>query len=212
MKRTKPMWVNTRIVLDMETGAVLEREGYEYRGPVALCDRSLQNQAQTNATNYGTSATGLSSYMTPLLESWAGGNAPGYGQGGVNQMTAAAQTEAGAASNQQQQQGLLHALRTGNAAGVGAEDVGAAVGAGQNQTQAVQNVLSRNAQLKAQQQTGAMNMLGSLYGTDVGAQTNNLNTAINAGNSGWFQNMLGFMNAAGSGMRGAGSMGASFGG
>jgi hypothetical protein len=125
--------------------------------------------------------------MTPLLESWAGGNAPGYGQGAVNQMTAAAQTAAGSASNAAQQGGLLRALRTGNAAGVAAGDVAGAVGAGQNQTQAVEDILSQNAQLKAQQQTGALNMLGSLYGTDVTGQTNNLNTQLKAGQSGWLQ-------------------------
>jgi hypothetical protein len=102
-------------------------------------------------------------------------------------MTAAAQTAAGSASNAAQQGGLLRALRTGNAAGVAAGDVAGAVGAGQNQTQAVEDILSQNAQLKAQQQTGALNMLGSLYGTDVTGQTNNLNTQLKAGQSGWLQ-------------------------
>ena len=106
-------------------------------------------------------------------------------------MTSAAQTAAGAASNQAKQSGLLRALRTGNAAGVAAGDVSAAVNSGQNQTQAVEDILGQNAQLKAQQQTGALNMLGSLYGTDVTGQTNNLDAALKAGDSGWFQNMLG---------------------
>jgi hypothetical protein len=179
--------ISTRVVVDMETGAVLERESLQYCGPVALCDRSVQNAASTAASTEGTQASGIGSYMTPLLESWAGGNAPGYGQGAVNQMTAAAQTAAGSASNAAQQGGLLRALRTGNAAGVAAGDVAGAVGAGQNQTQAVEDILSQNAQLKAQQQTGALNMLGSLYGTDVTGQTNNLNTQLKAGQSGWLQ-------------------------
>ena len=118
----------------------------------------------TAASTEGAQATSIGSYMTPQLESWAGGNAPGYGQGAVNQMTSAAQTAAGAASNQAKQSGLLRALRTGNAAGVAAGDVSAAVNSGQNQTQAVEDILGLNAQLKAQQQTGALNMLGSLYG------------------------------------------------
>ena len=192
-----PMRINTRVVLDMATGAVLERTGFDYCGPVARCDRSVQNQDTSNLTNLSTGASGISSYMTPLLESWAGGNAPGYGQGAVNQMTSAAQTAAGAASNQAKQSGLLRALRTGNAAGVAAGDVSAAVNSGQNQTQAVEDILGQNAQLKAQQQTGALNMLGSLYGTDVTGQTNNLNTALKAGQTGWFQNMLSGINALG---------------
>lgn len=189
------MWVNTRVVLDMATGAVLERTGFDYCGPVALCDRSVQNAAETAASTEGAQATGIGSYLTPQLMSWGSGAAPGYGQGAVNQMTSAAQTAAGAASNQAKQSGLLRALRTGNAAGVAAGDVSAAVNSGQNQTQAVEDILGQNAQLKAQQQTGALNMLGSLYGTDVTGQTNNLDTALKAGQTGWFQNMLGGINA-----------------
>ena len=150
----------------------------------------MKNAAQTAASTEGAQATSIGSYITPQLESWAGGNAPGYGQGAVNQMTSAAQTAAGAASNQAKQSGLLRALRTGNAAGVAAGDVSAAVNSGQNQTQAVEDVLGLNAQLKAQQQTGALNMLGSLYGEDVTGQISNLNTALGADMTGWYQNML----------------------
>lgn len=31
-------WINTRVVIDMTTGAVLEREGYFYRGPIAAAE------------------------------------------------------------------------------------------------------------------------------------------------------------------------------
>ena len=51
----------------------------------------------------------------------------------------------------------------------------------------MEDILGQNAQLKAQQQTGALNMLGSLYGTDVTGQTNNLDTALKAGQTGWLQ-------------------------
>lgn len=185
------MRVNTRIVIDIETGAVERRESFWYRGPVERCDRSTQAQGAADSSAVSKGAAGIGSYLTPQLESWGGGAAPGYGQGAVNQMTAAAQTAAAAAANQAKQGGLLSALRSGNAAGVGAQDVGAAVGSGQNQTQAVEDILGQNAQLKAQQQTGALNMLGSMYGTDVGAQAGLLNATTEAGNSGWFQNMLG---------------------
>ena len=93
-----PVRINTRVVLDMATGAVLERTGFDYCGPVARCDRSVKNAAQTAASTEGAQATSIGSYITPQLESWAGGNAPGYGQGAVNQMTSAAQTAAGAAT------------------------------------------------------------------------------------------------------------------
>ncbi len=223
------MKISTKVVWDMETGAELERESYEYEGPLALCDRSLQSTAQgaastdtATAASYGKSATGLSNFLTPMLQSWAGGNAPGYGPAGVSSMKNAAQSTAGAAANVGDEQGLLTAMRTGNAAGVGSEQVANAANAGQTQTNAVQNILTQNAQLKSQEQTGAMNMLGSMYGTNVGAQLTSqgqvpeaVNAGVGAGNSGWFQNMLGMMNAgakmgvgAGAAMQGAAALGA----
>lgn len=214
------MRVYTKIVFDIESGDVLESESYEYNGPVALCDRGLQSTAQqaantdtSTASGYGKTASGLSGFLTPMLESWAGGNAPGYGDAGVSAMKNAAQSTAGAAANAGNEQGLLTAMRTNNAAGVGAEEVANAANAGQTQTNAVQNILSQNAQLKAQEQTGAMNMLGSMYGTDVGAQLTSqgqvpgaINAGVNAGNSGWFQNTLNGLNTLGGLGKGAGAV------
>ncbi len=223
------MKISTKTIWDIETGVLLEQESYEYEGPLELCDRGLQSTAQgaantdvSTASGYGKTATGLSNFLTPMLQSWAGGNAPGYGAAGVSAMKNAAQSTAGAAANAGNQQALLTSMRTGNAAGVGAEQVANAANAGQTQTNAVQNILSQNAQLKAQEQTGALNMLGSMYGTDVGAQLTSqgqvpgaVNAGVNAGNSGWFQNMLGLMNTgaklgagAGAAMSGAAAMGA----
>ena len=62
--------MNTRVVLDMATGAVLERTGFDYCGPVARCDRSVQNAANTAASTEGAQATGIGSYLTPQLMSW----------------------------------------------------------------------------------------------------------------------------------------------
>jgi hypothetical protein len=40
------MHVATKLVIDIETGAVLEYEGYEYVGPVALCKGATDDQRQ----------------------------------------------------------------------------------------------------------------------------------------------------------------------
>ena len=45
------MRINTRVVLDMATGAVLERTGFDYCGPVARCDRSIQNAGHADLTS-----------------------------------------------------------------------------------------------------------------------------------------------------------------
>jgi len=183
--------VITKIVLEMATGKVLERESLEYDGPWALCDRAATAAAGGAQQYLGNQMQTIGNYLTPQLMRWAGGAAPGYGAGGVNEMTAAAQTAAASATNQANQRGLLRSLRTGNAAGVAAGDVDAAVRSGQTQTQAVEDVLAQNAQLKAQQQMGALNMLGSLYGTDVSGQASEIKNMIDASKTGWFQNMLG---------------------
>jgi hypothetical protein len=72
------MFINTKIVIDMETGAVVERDGYEYCGEVAECkgdtktqdnqlnlQNSLQQQqlAKQNA-NLDTVNNSLSPYLT----------------------------------------------------------------------------------------------------------------------------------------------------
>ena len=47
-------WINTRVVTDMETGEILEREGYWYDGPMALCDLgSLANIAMIGSMGTG---------------------------------------------------------------------------------------------------------------------------------------------------------------
>lgn len=219
------MKVYTKIVWDMASGSVLESEAYEYSGPVELCDRFLgskANQATTTdastAAGYGKEASGLGNFLTPMLQSWSGGNAPGYGPAGVSAMKNAAQSTAGAAANAGNEQGLLTSMRTGNAAGVGSEQVANAANAGQTQTSAVQNILAQNAALKSQEQTGALNMLGSMYGTDVGAQLTSqgqvpgaINAGVNAGNSGWFQNTLGALGTLGGMGAGAGNFMAGYG-
>lgn len=44
------MRINTRVVIDIETGAILERQGYEYDGPVALCGGGPSQQQKDAAT------------------------------------------------------------------------------------------------------------------------------------------------------------------
>ncbi len=219
------MRINTKIVMDMASGEILERESFEYDGSVALCDRGAAAGASTATQGllgagqtYTGQASGLSGYLTPMLEGWASGNAPGYGSG-LGYMQGAAQTTAQAGANQARQGALLNAMRTRNAAGLGLENVAAASNAGQQQTEAVQNILSQNAQLKAQQQMGALNMLGSMYGTDVGAGLQGYSagsqSALNqakAGQTGWFQNMLGLIGSMKPGYSGGGMSGITMGG
>jgi hypothetical protein len=77
-----------------------------------------------------------------------------------------------------------------------------------------EGIAADNANLKQDQSNNAAKMLSGLYGTDVGAQNEALNTAnsatntgIEAGKSGWLQNITGLMGTLAQGASAAGSLG-----
>lgn len=210
------MRVHLETVIDMESGEVLVDRWIDYHGPVALCDRALQKTAQGAANTsqqvgkqYGEQASELS----PAITGFATGemlNPQGYGSD-LPGMIGAQQQVAGAETGNAEQQARLRAARTGNAAGLAAEDVAAAGNATQAQGQAVQDILNQNAALKEAQRQAGAGALQGMYGTDVGAQlgamgqtADDVNAGVNAGNSGWFQNTLGLINALKPGGRAGG--------
>lgn len=92
------MKIATRVVIDMESGAVLEWEGYEYEGPLDLCGRSeskqafqqsqaqsAQNQANAQA-NLSATTQGLADYQK-RLGGLSRAIARRYGAGGEYQAT-----------------------------------------------------------------------------------------------------------------------------
>ncbi|MGH7441508.1 MAG: hypothetical protein ACREKE_02415 [bacterium] len=212
------MFITTLARFDMETGECLERQGYDYFGPLALCDRAAKSTAQTVgntatglANEYGTNAAAVGNALLPQVESRAAAP-PGLGAalpGMVANAGATAASNAGKAA----QNARLRGMRTGNAAGQGAVDVGAAQAGGQNETAAMQGILGQNALLENTQQQAALNQMQGLYGTDLGATQGFLNTANNAANAmtnantaGWLQNTTGLMKAI-AGLNPAGSIG-----
>ena len=97
------MRITTRMTIDMLTGKVLEHEFYEYDGPVALCDRSLQQSAQNNATaagataaGYGGAAAGIGSTLSPFYSQEMKAQ-HGFAPGQVNELLTAAEAGAGGA-------------------------------------------------------------------------------------------------------------------
>lgn len=210
------MFITTKLTVDLDTGAVLEREGYEYDGPLALCDRAahstaqnIGNQATAGAQDYGTNAAAIG---TPLKGFYTGlaTAPPGFGANLPGMMGNAA-ANAAANTGNARQSAQLRAMRTGNAAGQGGVDVAAAQTGGQNETGAIQGILGQNAQLQQQQMQTGLAGLAGLYGTNVNAQlgmlgagNNAADAMANASKSGWLQNMTGLMGAAGS-LAGGGS-------
>src|SRR6185312_14491246 len=80
--------------------------------------------------------------------------------------------------------------------------------------QTSEGVAANNANLKQDQSNNAARMLQGLYGTDVGAQNEALNTAnqatqtgIEAGKSGWLQNLTSILSAINGSASAAGNLG-----
>src|SRR5216684_6866519 len=163
------MRIVTRIVCDIETGAIIERDSCEYNGPVALCrgeNEKAWNQSQiakskaglTAAGGYGTSATGAdptagykSLFATPMSAEEKAGRLSATG-GAFDAMGEKAGERVAATRNSAGYGSLLDELARGKSRAMG-ETAGALGGEEFNRRMA------------------ALRGLSGVYGTDVGAQT-----------------------------------------
>lgn len=163
------------------------------RMPHLRGDRALQSAA-TNATNQN--AANANSTFAPLsafANSWIN-NPPGYGTALPGMESTAGQVGNAVASGQQMQ-ATQRAAQTGNAAGLNASQDAIAQGAARGVGQNIQDILASNQQLKTQQQQTGAGLLSGLYNTSTNAIAPEVNAGVNAGNSGWLQNLFGGINA-----------------
>ena len=196
------MRISTRVVLDLESGQVFERDSYEYSGPLALCIKAATkaaqsgvNQANATAANYGGQAAGIGGTLVPALTKEAT-NPTGFNPNDLNSMLVAGEQGAGGANAGLTGQANLQASRTNNSGALS----GVLDQAARAKTQTLSNnalgVQNENAQLKQKQQQAGLQGLQGLYGTDVGAQLKaqglvpeDIGAWANASNSGWVQNV-----------------------
>jgi hypothetical protein len=170
--------------------------------------RDATSAAMTNSTTgqglsktYGDRATATSNILTPTLNQMA--TAPqGFGKQTVGNMTTAALQGAGGAQAATVGGGIQRAAGTNNAGAFDASAGQAGHDATSALTDAALGVQNRDAELKQQQQQFGVQGLNNQYQTNVGAgenalglSTNAVNSAVNAGQSGWLQNSLGVVNA-----------------
>lgn len=217
------MKIITYAVLDMHTMQwVPELEkSFEYSGDLALCDRALQSQAQKDATTAGSTAAGYganaateSANLTPFYTQEMRAT-HGFNPNQINEMLTAAEAGGGGATGALEGQAQQESARTRNASGFtksldeAARDKAKAA-AGASEGIAAQDVMGA----KQLNQQGAAGMEG-LYGTNVGAQlkamgqqNEDIGTAVQAGQSGWLQNMQGTLNSLANGAKGAAALGA----
>lgn len=184
------MRISTRVVIDSETLRVLERDSYEYSGPVALCKGdAAKNQALSNASTASANSNTLfgegqtaQNELLPFLNSEMT-NPSGFGQPALNMMTTqAGQATSGSLGNTEQQ-AKLRAARTGNTAGESAIISAAGRNAAGDLTNADTGVQVENAQEKLKQQAAGAAGMESLAGMDTNAALNALgvsNQGVNA--------------------------------
>jgi hypothetical protein len=185
--------------------------------------RAAENQAKQtyqSASDFGKGATSnsndLYSSLVPTFTNEAS-NPQGFGKTDLASMnTAAQQSEGGALGAAVGQANTMGAANRNSGSFAPALDE-ASRAAGRNLSNTSAGIAGENAKLKEAQRQEGISGLSGLQGeqnnnvlSSLGLQTNSTNALVNAGKSGWFQNMTDFMKAAGDDAKGAASLGMGF--
>jgi hypothetical protein len=171
-------------------------------------DRSLQNAAKNANTTagqvggqYGGEAQSIGANLIPQLQAEATGNV-GLTPTQANNEFVAAQQGAGGATAGVAGAAGLNAGRTRNSAALSGILDQASRNRAMAGSQAGLNIQNQSAEIARQNQARAQNALQGFYGTDVtaqmramGLQPEDINAAVNAGKSGWFQNSIDLLDA-----------------
>jgi hypothetical protein len=204
------IWDGTQYVLQHE-------EGFDYEGPWALCDRAAQGAAKSAANTagglagqQGAEAAGEEATLNPFFKQEMGAQHL-FTPGQTNELLTAAGAGTGAVTGEEQAALNRNAATTNNATALtkglqeAARDKMKAA-AGTSEGIAAQDVLGAK-QLNQQGAAGEQGLFGT--NTDaqlkaMGLQTNDINTQLEAGKSGWLQNMNATITALTQGAKGAG--------
>jgi hypothetical protein len=182
------MRVHTKTVWDIETGRVLADEGYEYSGPLELCDPGggIRKQDEANSiSGQGISQTGqnnaagLYGTLNPALTTMAV-NPQGINPADMAKIQTSNMQTAGGANSGAVGQGSLLAARTKNAGTADSAIAKSGEAASQNLSKANLATQNENQQLKTQQQQTGLKGLGSLYGTNESTAIHGLDASSEA--------------------------------
>lgn len=182
--------------------------------------RSASNTAGTAATTaantgatLGADASGIGSTLTPFLTSELE-HPQGYSQQDLSAMLAASEGGAGGATSAITGKATQQAAQSRNASGFNAVLDDAARQRTKAAADSSEGIAATNAGLKQNQQQDAEKGLQGMYGTDTsgmllatGQEAPDINSEVNANNSGWLQQAEGVMNTISNGASGAGALG-----
>jgi len=189
----------------------MSESSFDYSGPLALADRSQQKvgkQAEGNesavAGQAGANASQVGSSIIPGLEREANNPWGLTPTEKSNALTQGAEAVGGVNSGVTGAADLL-GTRTKNTAGIPAALDEAARQKGRQLSNNALQVNSEDANLKNSNQKFAQGALGDIYGGDQKAQLSamglipsTINSTVDAGKSGWYQNLLAGINTVGS--------------
>jgi len=157
-------------------------------------------QATSTADQLGAEAQGIGSNLTPFLTAEML-HPEGMSQQGLSAETSAALGGAGGAASGLTGQAVQRAAASRNAGGFQAALGEAARERDKAAAGASENIAAQNEQLRERQQQAGETGLEHLYGVDtsgmlnaMGQESQDINSEVNAGKSGWLQNTMGILN------------------
>jgi len=208
------MLYSTHVLIDIESGQILDRDRIPYDGPLELCDKAAKNMAKnaantatTTAGGYGSAATGIGSTLVPTLTQEAT-NPTGFMPQDVNAMLVGGEQGAGGAASSLSGEAGRTAARTRNTGALSGVLDEIQRGKGRQLSQNALGVQSMNAQEKQRQRSEGLRGLEGVYGADVGAQLKaeglvpeDINAMLNANKTGWGKDLQDWVSLATGGAR-----------
>lgn len=165
------------------------------RDAAAAAGNAATTAANTGA-GYGANASSIGSQLVPFLQRQL--TAPsGYSQQDIGAQLTNAMAGAGGATSGLAGAASKNAATNRNPNGFSAALDAASRNRDKAAASSAEGIAANNANVKLGQQSDAAKSLQGLYGTNVGAQNtasgqvaDDLNSQVNAGQSGWLQNLL----------------------
>jgi hypothetical protein len=202
------MKIYRKLVIDIETGATLESDYYNYIGPLALANRAAAAAAGKAATTAGQMGGEFQSMgeaalrpATATYEKWLTGEHE-VSPDQLNQLLTAVGAGTGGATGAFESKAGLDVARTGNEAGYQAALDEMQRQRGQQLAKGSEGIAAQDVTGAARRQEEGAKGLAGIGQADIsdalsamGLQTKDINTEIEANKSGWMQNLTGMMSA-----------------
>lgn len=170
------------------------------------------DQATDTATGLGANASAIGSNVTPFLTEEML-HPQGVGQAGLSAETAAAEGGAGGAASAFTGEAAQRAAASHNAGGYQAALDDMARSRMKAAAGASEGIAANNENLKERQSQEGAAGLEKMYGVDtsgmldaMGQESKDINSEVDANNSGWLQNTVAMINALANGAKGVGAM------